>query len=101
MLGDFIDENFFGGADGLVFVAEGGEELLDVVGVLVAHLGDGGAEAVTESVLSDAGFAVVGARSGGGLGVATVGFNLGFGGHVDSPLVAATAGVAWIVVWTQ
>ena len=75
-----------------MFIAEHAEEFLDLFVVFVAHLGDAGAEAVTEGVLSDFGFAGVGDGSSGGLGVAAVGFDLGFGGHLDRVL---PCGLCW------
>jgi hypothetical protein len=81
MLGNLVDLDFFGRADGLMLFAKGIEKLLDFLVVFVGHLGDGCAESVTECVLADFGLAVVGAGSGGGLRVAAVGLDLGFGSH--------------------
>jgi hypothetical protein len=81
MLGHFVDDDFFGGADGVVFFAESCEESLDVFVGFVGHLGDSSTESVAEGVLTDASFADVGAGSGGRLRVSAIGFNLGLGGH--------------------
>jgi hypothetical protein len=70
----------------LEVVGEGVEERGELLGVFAeeGELGveDGlGTDAVLEGVLGGTGLALGGARAGGELGIAAVGFDLSFGGH--------------------
>ncbi len=82
---DAFEEDLLEGAVGDEVVAEAGFEL----GEGLLHGGETdeatGGEAVGEVVAGGGGFACVGARSGGELGVCAVGGDLFFGGHFEFP----------------
>ena len=81
VLRHFVDEDFFGGAVGLVFITESLEENLGLFILFLFHESEVGAEAVTESVLAGGHFTFRGTGTGGFLGVAAIGFDLGLSGH--------------------
>ena len=72
-VGDLADEFEFERVGGLDVGFKGGELVIEVGGVLAGQDGIAGEESVFKSVLRDAGFAFLGARSGGFLSVVTVG----------------------------
>lgn len=81
VLGKFVDEDFFGGVDGLMLAAERGAEAIKFGSALFGEDELFGVEAVLEGVLGRALFTGFGAWAGGVLGVAAVGLGaIGFGG---------------------
>ena len=77
----FVDKDLFRGADRLVFFAKGFEESLDFLVGFVFDERELGAESVTKGVLPGGDSALDGARSGGLLCVAAIGFDLCLGCH--------------------
>ena len=78
VLGEFIDEDFFGGRGGRMLAAERGAEFVEFGGVFTGADELLGVEAVLEGVLGGAGFAFGGAWAGGALGVAAIDFGAAF-----------------------
>ncbi len=76
VLGQFIDEDFFSGVGGLVFVAKSSAEVIELGGILIREDELFGIEAVAEGVLGRADFAMDGSGSGGMLGVGAIAFSL-------------------------
>jgi len=76
-----LDEEGFGGADGLVVVLEGLLDFLEFGFPLGFNDGVLGGEAVAEGIEADGGFALGSFGTGAALGVPAIGFDLQFGGH--------------------
>lgn len=72
VLGQFIDEDLFGGAGGLVFTAKSRAEVVELGRILIREDELFGVQAVTEGVLGRADFAVDGFGSGGMLGIGAI-----------------------------
>ena len=77
MFGHFEDEDVFGGALGLVFFPEIGEQDGELFAIFAGLQGDVHAEVVAGGVLAAGSFAFGGAWTGGVAGIAGVKFSCG------------------------
>jgi len=81
----FADQEVLERAGGPEFGFEGGEEVAEMGGVLFGEDGFAGEQSVECGVLGGAGLAVCGGGPGAEAGVALVGCDLSFGGHLVPP----------------
>ena len=80
---DLVEQESFGGPDGLIFGFEGGEEIVELFFALAGENGVFGGEAVGEGVVADGGASFRRLRAGAFLGVAAVGVELLDRDHVS------------------
>ena len=90
-----LDEEGFGGADGLVVVLEGLLDFLEFGFPLGFNDGVLGGEAVAEGIKADGGFALGGFGAGAALGVPAIGFDLQFGGHSGARFLSEEIAPWW------
>jgi hypothetical protein len=76
-----LDEEIFGGADGLVFGLESFEGLVELLLAFAGEDGGFSGKTVAESIEADGGAAFGGLRAGAQLSVPAIGVNLLLGGH--------------------
>lgn len=75
VLSEFVDQDFFGGVGGLVLVAKGSAEMIELGGIFAGYNELLRVQAVPEGVLRGAQFSFRRARTGGMLSVLTIRFS--------------------------
>lgn len=90
---DLVEQEGLGGADGLIFGCEGGEEIVELFLAFAGENGVFGGEAVGEGVVADGGASFRRLRAGAFLGIAAVGFELLDRDHLSLGERVLTVGV--------
>ena len=94
-----LDEEGFGGTDGLVVVLERLLDFLEFGFPLGFNDGVLGGEAMAEGIEADGGLALGGFGAGAALGIPAIGFDLQFGGHDGARFLSEEIAPQWRFRW--